>query len=51
MVRLRVSTHGLRTIEHRGGLDSYVMSEAPTHLVSELRRVRKQVEKKLAARV
>ncbi len=50
MIRVRVSTHGLRTIEHRGGLDAYVMSEAPTHLDGELRQVRKLVEKKLAAR-
>ena len=50
MVRMRVSTNGLRTIEHRGGLDAYVMSEAPTSLDSDLRKVRKQVEKKLAAR-
>jgi large subunit ribosomal protein L28 len=50
MIRVRVSTHGLRTIEHRGGLDAYVMSEAPTRLESDLRKIRKQVEQKLAAR-
>ena len=50
MIRVRVTTHGLRTIEHRGGLDSYVTTTTPVKLTQELRRVRKLVEKTLAAR-
>jgi len=44
-VRLRLSSQGLRTIEKRGGLDAYLMSEAPSKLPGELRRLRKRVEK------
>jgi large subunit ribosomal protein L28 len=50
MIRIRVSTNGLRTIEHRGGLDAYLMSCNSSELESDLRRVRTLVEKKLAAR-
>ncbi|MEQ8966161.1 MAG: 50S ribosomal protein L28 [Azospirillaceae bacterium] len=48
-VRLRVSSQGLRTIEKRGGLDAFLMSEAPTKLTPDLRRLRKRVEKAKAA--
>jgi len=48
-VSLRVSAAGLRTIDHNGGIDSYVMSIAKTKLVPALRLVRTQVEKALAA--
>ncbi len=44
MVKFRVSAHGMRTIEHNGGIDSYVMSIAPTKLDPSLRKIRKQVE-------
>ena len=47
-VRIRVSTHGLRTIEHKGGIDAFVMSKAPSKLDDALRKLRSQVEKALA---
>ncbi len=50
MIRIRVSTNGLRTIEHRGGLDAYLMSCSKSELESDLRRVRSLVEKQLATR-
>ncbi len=50
MIKVRVSTNGLRTIEHRGGLDSYLISCTNAELKSDLRRVRKLVEKHLASR-
>ena len=50
MVRIRVSAAGLRTLDHKGGLDAFVMSTAPTKLTPELRRVRTQVEKALASK-
>ncbi len=49
-VRIRVSTHGLRTIEHRGGLDAYLISTTPSKLEADMRKLRKQVAEKLAAR-
>ena len=43
-VRLRLSMKGLRTVEHAGGLDAYLMGTAPSKLSPELRRLRKRVE-------
>jgi len=45
MVRLRLSTKAIRTIEHRGGLDAYLLSARASELNSELRRLKKRVEK------
>lgn len=42
--RLRVTVNGMRTIEHNGGLDGFVMSKAPTKLSPELRKIRKEIE-------
>ena len=47
-IKIRVSTAGLRTLEHKGGLDVFLMDTAPTKLDPALRPVRKQVEKALA---
>ncbi len=43
-VRLRLSTSGLRTLEHKGGLDAFLLATAPSKLDPELRSLRKQVE-------
>ena len=50
-VRLRVTVNGLRTIEHRGGFDAYLLGESPSTLDADMRRLRKQVEKAVAARL
>ena len=42
-VRVRSSTHGIRTVEHKGGIDAYLLGTAPTKLEPELRKVRKQL--------
>ncbi len=47
-VKLRVSVAGLRTVEHKGGLDAFLTSTAPSKLDSALRPVKAQVEKALA---
>jgi large subunit ribosomal protein L28 len=44
-VRLRLSAHGLRTIEHNGGLDAWLLDTADTKLGQELRRLKRQVER------
>jgi large subunit ribosomal protein L28 len=44
LVKIKVSAAGLRTVEHRGGFDKWIMSVAPTKLDPSLRKVRKQVE-------
>lgn len=45
MVRLRLSTNALRTIEHKGGFDAFLSGAKATALPSDLRRLKKQVEK------
>ena len=42
-VRLRVSTNGLRTIEHRGGLDSFLKKAKSAELTPELRRLKRRL--------
>lgn len=48
-IRMRVSASALRTIEHKGGLDAYLMDAKASDLSPEIRRIKKQVAKKLAA--
>jgi large subunit ribosomal protein L28 len=49
-VRMRVSTRGLKTIEHNGGIDAYLLSVADTKLSAEARRLKKRIQKALAAK-
>ena len=48
-VKLRVSTHGLRTVEHNGGLDNWLVKARSEQLSDNARKLKKEVEKKLAA--
>ncbi len=48
-VRLKVSTSAIRTVEHRGGLDAFLMAAKPADLPRELRRLKKRVEAAKAA--
>lgn len=50
-VRVRLSTNGLRTIEHNGGLDAWLLGTAATKLDPELRRLKRQVERARERRV
>lgn len=50
MVRLRVTTAGLRTIDHKGGLDAWLTSTAASKLDPAMRRVKTQIEKIMAAK-
>lgn len=47
-IRVRVSVHGLRTVEHKGGIDLFLANTAVSKLTEELRPYKKQVEKALA---
>jgi large subunit ribosomal protein L28 len=49
-VRLRISTQGLRTIEHRGGLDGWLLATPDAKLDKELRQFKHQVQHVLATR-
>lgn len=48
-VKVRASVHGLRTIEHKGGLDVYLSETAKTRIDPALRPVKAQIEKIKAA--
>ncbi|GHD52495.1 50S ribosomal protein L28 [Thalassobaculum fulvum] len=45
MIRLKLSTSAIRTIEHNGGLDAYLVKAKPADLSLEARRLKKQIEK------
>ncbi len=45
MVRLRLSTNAIRTIEHNGGLDAYLNKAKTADLSLEARRLKKRIEK------
>ena len=42
-VTLTCSTHGIRTVEHKGGIDNFLLDTAPTKLPLHLRKIRKQL--------
>ena len=42
-VRLRLSVHALRTVEHRGGLDSFLLDARDADLPGELRRLKRRI--------
>ena len=44
-VKVRVSAAGLRTVDHKGGIDAYLQNTAPTKLHPQLRSVKKEIEK------
>ena len=44
-VRLRVSTHGLRSVEHVGGLDNWLRKVSAEDLSLRARRLKREVEK------
>ena len=48
-VKLRVSTHGLRSVEHVGGLDNWLLKTADVKLSLRARRIKREVAKKAAA--
>jgi large subunit ribosomal protein L28 len=48
-VRLRVSTAAIRTVEHKGGLDAFLMDANDANLDIRLRRLKKRIQKATAA--
>jgi len=45
MVPLRLTANGVRTIEHKGGLDAWLLSTPPSRLTETARKIRKQLQK------
>ena len=48
-VRLRLSVRAIRTIEHKGGLDAYLLDTADAKLPEEALTLKRKVKKALAA--
>ena len=48
-VKLRVSTHGLRSVEHVGGLDNWLLKTEDAKLSLRARRLKREIAKKAAA--
>ena len=48
-VRLRISANALRTVEHRGGLDAFLMKADSSDLSRDALAVKKELEKASAA--
>ncbi|MGE4429888.1 MAG: 50S ribosomal protein L28 [Sphingobium sp.] len=47
-VKLRVSTHGLRSVEHNGGLDNWLLKTSDEKLSLKARRLKREISKKRA---
>jgi large subunit ribosomal protein L28 len=47
-VRLKVSANALKTVDHRGGLDSYLLGAKDAVLAPKTRDLKKQIAKKQA---
>ncbi len=43
-IRLRVSTRGIRTIEHNGGIDAWLLGTSDAKLSAEARRLKRRIE-------
>jgi len=49
-VQMRISAHALRTIDHRGGLDSFLMKAPDAELSPKALKLKREVRKALAER-
>ncbi|MFD2234161.1 50S ribosomal protein L28 [Phaeospirillum tilakii] len=49
-VRLRLCTNGLKTVEHNGGIDSYLLSVSDTKLPAEALRLKRRIQRALASK-
>ncbi|KQT53985.1 MULTISPECIES: 50S ribosomal protein L28 [unclassified Aureimonas] len=49
--RIRVSAAGLRSVEHRGGLDAFLLKADEAELSQRARLLKRQIAKKVSAEV
>ncbi|MCW1382124.1 50S ribosomal protein L28 [Novosphingobium sp. KCTC 2891] len=47
--KFRVSTHGLRSVEHNGGLDNWLLKQDEAKLSPRARKVKRELSKAVAA--
>ena len=43
--KFRVSTHGLRSVEHNGGLDNWLLKTADDKLSPQARKIKRELKK------
>jgi large subunit ribosomal protein L28 len=48
-VRLRVSAHGLKSVEHRGGLDAYLLKASDEELSERCQKLKREIVKAKAS--
>jgi large subunit ribosomal protein L28 len=48
-VRLRISKHALRSIDHNGGLDAYIVKQKDDMMSDRARRLKREIVRALAA--
>jgi large subunit ribosomal protein L28 len=48
-VRLRISTNALKTVDHRGGLDAFLVKAKADELSPKALKLKRELEKKRAA--
>src|ERR1700681_2185797 len=49
-VRVRVSANALKTVDHRGGLDAFLLKAKDADLAPKMRELKKQIAKKKEAK-
>ena len=49
-VRLRLTVNAIRTIEHNGGLDAFLLGTSDLKLPTEAKRLKRRIEKASAAK-
>lgn len=47
--KLRISAHALRSVEHRGGLDAFLMKASDAELSDKARLIKAEVKRRQAA--
>lgn len=47
-VRMRITAHALRSVEHRGGLDAFLLKAGEEDLSQNARELKRQIAKKVA---
>ncbi len=47
--KFRISAHALKSVEHRGGLDAYLLKASTDELSLKARKLKKSISKKLEA--
>src|SRR6267142_175456 len=48
-VRLRVSTNAIKSVDHRGGFDAFMLKAKATELSPKALKLKRQIEKKTSA--